>query len=202
MSGYNYENFIKEFTDRTMENYNIIKDGYIGTQVESYEVTQLINSLFGLLIVPNEKYKYRKNGKGAKENTLKRTESYKEIEQFIERKKGEGCLYNDYDEQDQHKVSDFIRHMRNSLSHSGNGGLHFLPIQENKDIEGVIFYDNDEEYGGKHQFCLELCNEEIFELAKLISEMYSTIESYKDSKEKIEEYENEISRLRGLLQSR
>ena len=60
MSGYNYENFIKEFTDRTMENYNRIKNGCIGAQAESYEVTQLINSLFGLLIVPNEKYKYRK----------------------------------------------------------------------------------------------------------------------------------------------
>lgn len=198
MGAYSYEVFIKEFTERTIKNYYKILERYEEDPSQRYEVTQLINSLFGLLIVPNEKYKYRKNGQGVKEFYLKKAEGYKDITAIICDLKEDGRLYSSYD--DNHEVSDFIRHMRNSLAHSGNQGLHFLPCAEGQKITSVIFYDSDKEYGGTNEFCAELMIMEIFNLAKAIANMYSEIESYKEYKDKNEEYMEEIKKCRKLFE--
>lgn len=198
MSAYSYEVFIQEFVRRTRENYKKILHRYEEDERCRYDVTQLINSLFGMLIVPNEKYKYKKNRAGVSEYYLKNTPEYEEILDIIQDIKDDGRYYSSY-ERDCHEVSDFIKHMRNALSHSGDQGLHFLPFQEGQEITGVIFYDTDKEYGGTSEFCVELTNAEILELSNSIADMYARIEGDEEAEEKREAYEKEIERCRSLF---
>lgn len=198
MSAYSYEVFIREFVRRTKVNHRIILNRYEENPKLKYEVTQLINSLFGLLIVPNEKYKYRKSGKGVAENYLKNMSEYDEILEIIQELKKSGKYYNSYKKKG-HEVSDFINHMRNSLAHSGEKGLHFLPFEEGKEITGIIFYDTDKEYGGNSEFCVEMTIEEIRMLSESIADMYSKIESEEEAEEKRKHYEAEIARCRSLM---
>lgn len=198
MGLYNYEYFISDFAKRTMENYKLISEN----PNSRYEVTQLINSLFGLLIVPNEKYKYRKNGQGLKENMLKKTTEYNSILQTINTLKNTQKLYNNYNEA--HEVSAFIKHLRNSLAHSGNEGIHFLPCEEGQEITSIIFYDTDKDMiqngTNYHEFCVELQIEEIEKLAIDISSMYSRINDSIDSAEENKQmYVNDILKYRELL---
>jgi hypothetical protein len=52
-----YSDVIKEFAMRTKDNLIIIEDlSKINSEVNAYEVTQLINSMLGLLVFPKEKY--------------------------------------------------------------------------------------------------------------------------------------------------
>ena len=201
MGAYNYEHFICDFVYRTKKNHMKILQRYEEDESQRYEVTQLINSLFGLLIVPNEKYKYKRNRNGVTERYLQTTDEYEEILEIINELKSKNKYYNSYN--DYHEVSDFIRHMRNSLAHSGNQGIHFLPCQEGHKITSVIFYDNDEEHGGRSEFCVELTIEEIRELSKSISDMYLRIEeTAEDNKEKKKIYMQEIDYYRKLMENR
>lgn len=94
MGAYNYEHFISDFVYRTRKNHMKILQRYEEHESQRYEVTQLINSLFGLLIVPNEKYKYRKNGNGVSDYYLKKTEEYDGILEFIGEIKNNRRYYN------------------------------------------------------------------------------------------------------------
>ena len=66
MSGYNLEYFIADFADRTLANLEQIErmnragrfEFYSPAKTEKwYEVTQLINSFLGLVVLPTEKFK-------------------------------------------------------------------------------------------------------------------------------------------------
>jgi len=50
-----YENLVKDFANRTRINLSIIKDKAEADQ-NAYEVTQLINSMLGLLVFPREEF--------------------------------------------------------------------------------------------------------------------------------------------------
>lgn len=52
---YNREEFAEEFAKRTIDNYN----SYTGT----YEITQLINSLLGMLVIPKETFARKVNNR-------------------------------------------------------------------------------------------------------------------------------------------
>ena len=198
MGAYNYEYFIKDFIYRTRKNHMKIWQRYEEDESQRYEVTQLINSLFGLLIVPNEKYKYKRNGQGVTESYLQKTEEYEEILEIINELKSKKRHFSSY--KDDYEVSDFIRHMRNSLAHSGNQGIHFLPCQEGQEITSVIFYDNKTEHGVISEFCVELTIQEIRDLSQSISDMYSKIEETdEDNIEKRKVYLKEIDYCRELM---
>ncbi len=55
----NYENVVKDFAERTKVNLELIRDQK-KPRNEIYEVTQLVNSMMGLLIFPKEKYWFNK----------------------------------------------------------------------------------------------------------------------------------------------
>lgn len=66
MSGYNMEYFIADFADRTLANLEQVERMKRAGQFEFnspgkteklYEVTQLINSFLGLVVLPTEKFK-------------------------------------------------------------------------------------------------------------------------------------------------
>lgn len=176
MSGYNYDHFIKCFAERTLKNYERISLIKNSGSVEVYEVTQLINSLFGLLIVPFEKFKFKKDNYTTKESFFetKIPDEYRRIKIFVEMLKKDKRLRSTYKDEN-FPVSSFIKHLRNALAHSGDKGLHFLPCNDSAScITSIIFYDSHKETN--QHFCAELKINEIEELIKIISSMYQKAE--------------------------
>ena len=189
MAGYDYAKFVGDFGKRTLENNKIINDlrsqdirdekkREIEIENKHHEVTQLINSLFGMIIVPYEKYKFDTSDQDGinsiGENDLKKTQEYYKIAKIIIDLEKRNKLYNSYN--DHYLVSSFIKHLRNSLAHSGDDGMHFTPVEKKKVIKGIIFYDND----GAREFCVELSIGRIRELMALIFSMYEKIENMKE----------------------
>lgn len=199
MSCYNYTHFIKEFADRTTENLQIIESS--GEKRDRKEVTQLINSFLGLLVVPSERYKESRDEKEKEENTLKSCspEMYESIAKLIALLKANQKLYNDYRDATKYPVCEFMHHLRNAVCHSGNKRLIFAPIEEYKEIETVIFYDTyTTERGKKYEFCAELTVAQIRRLIVEISKMYVAVENA-EAKAMQKEYEATVLRYRGLM---
>ena len=82
MSGYNIEYFLEDYAKRTMENLEIIEhysstrwmniQGELLKEKKAYEVTQLINSLLGLVLIPMESLKKENDGRITYKNELHR----------------------------------------------------------------------------------------------------------------------------------
>jgi len=68
-----------------------------------------------------------------------------------------------------------MKHLRNSLAHSGHGTLHFTPCEESKEITSIIFYD--EKSNGECKFCVEL---DLKTIEDLIYELTGLFEMYKE----------------------
>ena len=53
----NYQNLVRDFAHRTRDNLEVLRNlQKIKPDVEVYEVTQLINSMLGLLVFPQQRY--------------------------------------------------------------------------------------------------------------------------------------------------
>lgn len=206
---YNFNSFIKDFSKRTMENIKIIDNS-----PEAYKVTQVINSLFGLLIVPNERYNHRNSPNHGRESNFAKTTVYESIKNRIVALKNEKRYYSSY--KDEYPVSDFIKHLRNSLAHAGNCNIHFTPTGENEIIESVIFYDSgrdlvcDLDHRHNHscphipaKFCAELTIDEIRDLSKKISQMYCEVEKWdtgnNNTVNDLRNYERQVKVRRALF---
>lgn len=82
VSGYNIEYFLEDFAKRTMENLEIIEyysskrwmdiQGELLKEKKAYEVTQLINSLLGLVLIPMESLKKENDGRITYKNELRK----------------------------------------------------------------------------------------------------------------------------------
>jgi hypothetical protein len=206
MSGYNMEQFLGDFAKRTVKNMN-----YIFNHTEEgnlFEVTQLINSLLGLIIIPAEAYKRK-----VKDVQLKHCAptEYKNTYNLIKQCVEENRYYCDYPKNtntimrgNEHSVVDFITHIRNAVAHGGNKGIHFFPLEEHGRITSVYFYDNDEitknESENVHQFCIKLSVAEVKILAQYISKMYFSFEKTdKKAKEKRKEHNQMIHDMNLLM---
>ncbi|BBF42415.1 hypothetical protein lbkm_1097 [Lachnospiraceae bacterium KM106-2] len=201
MSEFSVEHFISNICLRTKKNLNYI-DETNQKDKSVYELTQLINSLFALLIMPVEKYKSINDGY---EPNAKKYKEYKDIESIINECKKNKFYRSTYTEDYKYPVTWFIRHIRNALAHSGDQGIHFIPLQEKKDIKYIIFYDTQKKNLKGQEiecfFCVKLSIIQIHNLAIKISELYANIEN--ESKNKITEqlYNNEIDTLKRFLES-
>jgi len=190
MGMYSVDCFISDFAMRTMENLKCIEE-----HNSKYGVTQLINSLFGLLIVPNEKYKYRNNNPNKVPDKVFKAESefYKSLQREFDILEQEKRYYNNYPTK--HMMSENITRLRNALAHSGKEGLHFLPMEEAEEISSVIFYDTDD---AGHEFCVQLSIEEIKKIANMISKMYKAIEMTQPEVT-IEQYGEQVEKYKKLM---
>ena len=202
MSNYDYNGFVKSFSDRTNKNLKLIeqvKKGklkicvpqkskrLIPVKTETYEVTQLINSLFGLLVVPQEIFKddmWELNEKANEDNEnlnnseddYKKGEDYVALSKIVADLAEKKCLQTTYTNYYDPVIS-FMWHLRNALSHSGTG-LHFTPVSKHGQIEKVYFYDQyilnkgktNEKYKG--EFCTLLTTDEIKRIIKHINGFY------------------------------
>ena len=82
VSGYNIEYFLEDYAKRTMENLEIIEyysskrwmniQGELLKEKKAYEVTQLINSLLGLVLIPMESLKKENDGRITYKNELRK----------------------------------------------------------------------------------------------------------------------------------
>ncbi len=100
-------NFIDEnkimpqYIDRTLENLLYIEE----SQVSNYEVTQLINSFIGLLILPNEEQYVKIENSDLSPATL----SYIQCNTTL-------CLDKNMQKEDK-SLQNIVRHLRNSVCH-------------------------------------------------------------------------------------
>ena len=190
MSAYDYEHFVNDFIKRTQVNLSTIDEiAESGNESEVYEITQLINSLFGLLIVPFERYKK------VEEDELKSKDGYNELVSSIKSIKR---LYTNYeddrDDLGNFKVSNFIKHLRNALAHLGNDRVLFL--DEDQKLTGMLFYDNykDKETNKLYEFCVELDINSFRQIVESIIKMYSDVNN-----EFNETYHNKILRRQKIF---
>ena len=178
MSGYNTEYFISDFSERTQINYEKILNC---RDANRFEVTQLINSLLGLVVIPSEAY--FKQAREMSNIKLCRDE-IKKIDTIVRKCVETKKYYCDYESVN---AIDFIKHIRNSVAHGGNKGLMFYPITEGggESIDSVVFYDEDR---GK-KFCVEIEKNDLREFVKATAELYRKIEKKArkdDWKERVE----------------
>lgn len=109
-----YEKFKRDFIIRTKENLLKI------TEQNGYEVTQLINSSVGMLIVPEQKFYNEIDNSFVNEATLN------EINLCI-------------DSKNKMSLKEIVRHLRNSISHSR---IKFE--NDNGEISKIFFEDSNE----------------------------------------------------------
>ncbi len=162
---------------------DLIRDPHYKT----YEVTQLLLSMYGMLIIPYEKYK--KTTKPGKDlpQTLKQTCYYDSLKRKTKELKTAGRYRNTYSNTNDESVYQFIRHLRNAVSHEG---IHFLPLAsgQTEQIEEIIFYDyiaektddqnNKIRYvfnSSPERFCVKISVEELKEFIEQVTGMYSQI---------------------------
>lgn len=217
MSGYNIECFLYDFSKRTTKNLEIIngiKDGSFGEMDlyrlrrnprDNYEVTQLINSLLGLVIIPVEASKklFVDDGRIFFPDFFSISEEdSKMVLDLIDTCKKEKRYYSSYphNQNKNRKIGFFIYHIRNSLAHGGAGGVHFYPIQERQEITDIIFYDHNDEK--KQEFCIKLSIDEIRDLEYNINNLLCGFEEReKNIKEKINNYQDKINELEEKMRN-
>lgn len=117
-----YEEFIADFARRTKSNLLVIEENAKFSK-DCYEVTQMINSLVGLLVFPQQKY-FQK---------IPTEFPTKEMERILDNSKS---TYPD--EVNKPKAfNTIIKHMKNAVSHER---LSILP-QGPQEIEEIVFRD-------------------------------------------------------------
>ena len=200
-----YSKFIQELANRTMANYNYISNAVNNSknltsakkrnesEDSLYEVTQLINSMFSLIIVPEEVFgiknwhdkestEYNKTEFSVRERRLKKYDEYwivkKDIENLIEAKRLKYTVIEPYNQES--PVCSFINSIRNAMCHDGVG---FLPVQTEKagdvknEITDIIFETKSTR--GAIKFITIISVEELGNLVMHIAGLYCKVEEGK-----------------------
>ncbi len=133
--------FIKDFALRTKENYERLESG-------PYEVTQLINSMLGLLIMPTE------------------TQYNNIVDNLIDPNlllKLRSCVSKDtYPNETPPSLQNICRHVRNATAHCHITPQASLPVYKGAPLEigSIVFKDVSERKNGKtEKFEMELTPE-------------------------------------------
>lgn len=181
-----------------------------------YEVTQLINSLMGIAVLPyemhkeyfksvdEEKYTEENKGKSLKDiqESIKKSAPYVNLGEYIkclyDNKKWYSTYTSDLKKDgrlcEDKYVFSFLGHIRNSTCHSGDNAMSILPLSEGKVIEKILFYD----HYNNQEFAMSLSIEELEELIDLIAAFYRDTDIGKSDKTK--QMENAEKRVRELLE--
>lgn len=182
---YDISAFVKDFASRTQKNLEVIeklsKDRKNNTELQVYEVTQLINSLLGLLIIPQQAFA----AAGKAGYTFNKYSIYDngELKDLIKSLQERRCLYP----QDEFiSEKDFIRRLRNAVAHPDKG-IQFYPISkyqldrtnrsyrnnEKNTITHIFFLDCGDSKKGEDDFCVRLSLREVRKVALSISDSIS-----------------------------
>jgi len=146
-----YINVVKDFAERTKQNLeNIRKASKNGSQAQVCEVTQLINSLLGLLVFPQQQYfetipKLRLSDLEAK--------GWPEIKQSPDFPENVGTLDR------------LMRYLRNAVAHFN---MKFL-TNDNHQISGVCVWNTN--FNGQRTWMAELSAGELEKITEHFIEM-------------------------------
>ena len=116
-----YEEFVKDFAERTVENLEIVENN-VEKNNDGYEVTQLINSMIGLLIFPQQKYYEEFPEKYPNDDIKKMFAKSSEYK----------------NEQENFKT--MVRHLRNAVSHNN---IEVIPYGTQEHIKRFEFVDKN-----------------------------------------------------------
>ena len=197
MSLFVYEEFVKEYIGRTQDNLKIVDcaemclcrhiKSDIGLflsreKVKPQEITQLINSLFGILVLPYEHFHhiiYKNNY--PKENIIHHP-GYQDILEIIkEAERNNRLCCTSIETHPDWPVRNFLTHMRNALAHSGNKKLYFDNGVKDDEIEEVYFAD----FSNKTKsFCAKFNIGMLRRFKNSVAEFFSSIDTVKSDKEK------------------
>lgn len=160
-----YQNFTESFPLRTWDNLVLFQDIYSGqkkiynstqekdsaqkNETELYEITQLINSLLGLLVF------FKAFGHNIPSNSLS---------DFTENEVME-LNGNTWENVSNSSLNDVLRHLRNALAH-GN----IIPQEQYGKVEGFEFQDKVNDHSPIH-WKLQLENHAIWKIAEALKNM-------------------------------
>ncbi len=209
MGGYSSREFSRMFSERTISNYEFIrstvnnKDKYHTADSELFEVTQLLNSLMGLAVLPYEMHKdfFSRILQTDIAGFIRLSNSleYKLLTKYIMNLYRDNKWKTSYDSDlrddgsiDEKKIAiRFLRHIRNAVCHSGNNAISILPLSEGTVIDRVVFYDRIPEKYNFHvrdrnglqgierpqpKFAMCLSIEELEKLVYKIADLYNNTE--------------------------
>lgn len=131
-----------------------------------YEVTQLLNSLMGIAVLPyemhkeyfskeaviieSEEYGDRKEAFEDNQNRVISCFEHNDLKEWILQKhrdkKWKTTYKNDKIQgviKEKTVVFNFLRHLRNAVCHSGDNSLSILPLNDGVEIDRVLFYDQN-----------------------------------------------------------
>lgn len=128
---------VQDFAKRTLANLKFIEAAKNEQEADVFEVTQLVNSLLGLLVFPKEEFWNQ-----IKDQSLDNIPGAKELKGHITStyKKNDG----EEDEGTSH-LKPFIRHLRNGVSHFRVA----FKDNEQHEITGLVIRD-EYKYGSKN----------------------------------------------------
>ena len=217
----NLKEFTHDYTERTLANYNTIYNLYLKEREnlaedeieDAFEVTQLINSLFGILIMPFESVKALKKGQMGANNMREINQKMREIDpvafndltKVIQELKDAHHFYDSYvkDYEDGIAEISFVHRLRNSLAHSGNNGLRFFPIgegnQEVNRIKSIIFCD-EERNGKGESFVAELSVEQVERVVRSLAAIFGNFSEFEDFYD-LAAYHQTIQSMRHKMES-
>lgn len=147
---------------------------------ELFEVTQLLNSLMGIAVLPYEMYSeiFRGNSSTQLElrEKIKQSPEFYSLREFIKAlykaDKWNSSYSSDINLGDGIIVFSFLRHIRNAVCHSGdNAALSLLPLDDGKVITEVLFYDKSIK-NPDEEFALRLSINDVREMIELIANFY------------------------------
>ena len=217
----NLKEFTHDYTTRTIANYDTIYEVYLREKEirgenaieDAFEVTQLINSLFGILIMPFESVKALKKGQMGANNLRDVNKKMKEADEVafndlsavIQELKDNHHFYDSYIKDYEEGITEiaFVHRLRNSLAHSGNNGLRFFPIGEcnleTSKIQTIIFCD-EENNGKGDSFVAELSVEQVERVVKSLAAIFGNFTDFADFYD-LAAYQKTINSMRNKMKS-
>lgn len=117
------QKIMPEYIDRTLENLTVVEN----IKLSTYEVTQLINSFIGLLILPNEERYVTIEDSDIQQTTLSGIKNKTTL-----------CLDKNMQKEDK-SLQNIVRHLRNSACHFR------IKFCGNNEIEKIRFQDFDKD---------------------------------------------------------
>lgn len=176
-----------------------------------FDGTQLINSLYGLVVLSSERFGNSRTGRREHKLAEFGGQNYCNIYNKIQELKQsewdkEGKFYCDYRTKSGQDHFDgradvlyFLKHLRNAMSHSGKGRIQFFPLTDTPggmQITGIAFIDIDDRT--QEIFYAKLSIEEILDIAKNLIYIFAKAEREEPARLTHKEIINRIDSLSGI----
>ncbi len=173
-----------------------------------YEVTELLNSMMGIAVLPFEMHreildpkvgyeKYNSDENQRHRREAETSEEYKVLKRYIQELKENNKWVSSYENDKDNIVFGFLKHLRDAAAHSGSDCISILPLDGGEIIEEILFYDvYKPKNEAEQEFAMKLSVEEVIILLKKVADFYNKSHIGEiDKTEKIKNAENKVRKL-------